>query len=103
LHSRTGRSSSSTDGTAQRLDEAPFVTGRTSASGVSPAKVRRAGSDGIGGNAHLSPELEGKLALAADRRGLSVEVLAREARKRAVDYDDWFLREVETGLAQIDA
>ncbi len=31
------------------------------------------------------------------------EVLAREARKRAVDYDDWFLREVETGLAQIDA
>ena len=52
---------------------------------------------------HLSPELEGKLALAADRRGVSVEVLAREALERAVDYDDWFLREVETGLAQVDA
>jgi predicted transcriptional regulator len=52
---------------------------------------------------HLSPELEGKLAQAADRRGVSVEVLAREALERAVDYDDWFLREVETGLSQIDA
>jgi predicted transcriptional regulator len=41
--------------------------------------------------------------VAADRRGVSVEVLAREALERAVDYDDWFLREVETGLAQIDA
>lgn len=47
----------------------------------------------------LSPELEGKLALAADRRGVSVEVLAREALERAVDYDDWFIQEVETGLA----
>ena len=52
---------------------------------------------------HLSPELEGKLALAADRRGVSVEALAREALERAVDYDDWFVLEVETGLAQIDA
>ena len=52
---------------------------------------------------HLSPELEGKLALAADRRGVSVEALAREALERAVDYDDWFIHEVETGLAQIDA
>ena len=51
----------------------------------------------------LSPELEGKLALAADRRGVSIEVLAREALERAVDYDDWSLREVEAGLAQIDA
>jgi predicted transcriptional regulator len=52
---------------------------------------------------HLSPELEGKLALAADRRGVSIEVVAREALERAVDYDDWFLREVEAGMAQIDA
>ena len=52
---------------------------------------------------HLSQESEGKLVAAADRRGVSVEVLAREALERAVDYDDWFLREVETGLAQIDA
>lgn len=52
---------------------------------------------------HLSLELEGKLAAAASRRGVSVEVLAREALERAVDYDDWFIREVETGLAQVDA
>jgi len=48
-------------------------------------------------------ELEGKLAAAASRRGVSVDVLAREALERAVDYDDWFIREVETGLAQVDA
>lgn len=52
---------------------------------------------------HLSQELEGKLAAAATRRGVSVEVLAREALERAVDYDDWFIREVEAGLTQVDA
>jgi predicted transcriptional regulator len=52
---------------------------------------------------HLPLELEGKLAAAANRRGVTVEALAREALERAVDYDDWFLREVETGLAQTDA
>ncbi|MEO7272780.1 MAG: hypothetical protein ABIX28_06295 [Vicinamibacterales bacterium] len=52
---------------------------------------------------HLPQELEGKLAAAATRRGVSVELLAREALERAVDYDDWFIREVETGLAQVDA
>ena len=52
---------------------------------------------------HLSPDLEGKLARAADRRGVSADVLVREAIERAVDYDDWFIREVEKGLAQIDA
>ena len=52
---------------------------------------------------HLPLELEGKLAAAASRRGVSIEVLAREALERAIEYDDWFLREVETGLAQVDA
>ena len=51
----------------------------------------------------LSPDLEGKVARAADRRGVSADVLVREAIERAVDYDDWFIREVDTGLAQIDA
>lgn len=49
---------------------------------------------------HLPLELQGKLAAAASRRGVSVEALAREALERAVDYDDWFLQEVETGLAR---
>ena len=39
---------------------------------------------------NLSPDLEGKLARAADRRGVSADVLIREAIERAVDYDDWF-------------
>ena len=51
----------------------------------------------------LSPDLEDKLARAAGRRSVSAEVLIREAIERAVDYDDWFVREVEKGLAQIDA
>jgi hypothetical protein len=46
---------------------------------------------------HLSSELEGKLAAAASRRGASVEVLASDALERAVEYDDGFLRKVETG------
>jgi predicted transcriptional regulator len=52
---------------------------------------------------HLSRELEGKLAAAASRRGVSVEELAHESLERALDYDDWFLREVEAGLVQVDA
>jgi predicted transcriptional regulator len=52
---------------------------------------------------NLGPDLETKLARAADRRGIAAEILAREAIERAVDYDDWFLREVDKGLAQIDS
>jgi predicted transcriptional regulator len=52
---------------------------------------------------NLSPDLEDKLSQAADRRGISAELLIREAIERAVDYDDWFIREVEKGLAQVDA
>jgi predicted transcriptional regulator len=52
---------------------------------------------------NLSPDLASKLARAAGRRGISAERLAQEAIERAVDYDDWFIREVEKGLAQIDA
>jgi len=29
-------------------------------------------------------------------------MLAREAIERFVDYDEWFIREVEKGVAQID-
>jgi predicted transcriptional regulator len=52
---------------------------------------------------NLPPDLEGKLTLAAGRRGVSPETLIREAIERAVDYDDWFIREVEKGLAQVNA
>ncbi len=52
---------------------------------------------------NLPRDLESKLTLAAGRRGVPAETLAREAIERAVDYDEWFIREVEKGLAQIDA
>ena len=51
---------------------------------------------------NVPPDLETKLARAAGRRGIAAEALALEAIERAVEYDDWFLREVEKGLAQIE-
>lgn len=52
---------------------------------------------------NLPPDLESKLTVAASRRGVPAETLAREAIERAVDYDDWFIREVEKGLEQIES
>lgn len=50
----------------------------------------------------LSPELHAKLTRIARERGIDAQALAREAIERLVDYDDWFVREVEKGLAQIE-
>ena len=50
----------------------------------------------------LSPDLQAKLTCVARDRGTDAQALAREAIERLVDYDDWFLREVEKGLAQIE-
>jgi predicted transcriptional regulator len=52
---------------------------------------------------NLSPNLEGELARAAGRWGISAELLIREAIERAVDYDGWVIRGSREGLAQIDA
>jgi predicted transcriptional regulator len=51
---------------------------------------------------NLSPDLQAKLARIADQRGCDAEALAREAIERLVDYDEWFIREVEKGLAQVE-
>jgi predicted transcriptional regulator len=51
---------------------------------------------------HLSPDVQAKLARLAARRGGDSETLAREAIERFVDYDDWFIREVEKGLASAE-
>jgi predicted transcriptional regulator len=51
---------------------------------------------------HLEPETQDKLTRIAAERGRDAETLAKEAIERFVDYDDWFLRAVEKGLAQID-
>ena len=51
---------------------------------------------------NLSPDLQAKLARIADQRGCDGESLAREAIERPVDYEEWFTREVDRGLAQIE-
>lgn len=51
---------------------------------------------------NLSAELRNKLARIARGRGVSTEGLIREAIERLV-HDDWFVREVEKGLAQIES
>jgi predicted transcriptional regulator len=51
----------------------------------------------------LSAELQAKLARIAQDRGTNPQDLAREAIERLVDYDDWFVREVEKGLVQIES
>ena len=53
-------------------------------------------------NVSLNPEVETKLARLAAERGSDAEALASEAIERFVNYDEWFLSEVEKGLAQID-
>ena len=44
---------------------------------------------------HLTPELEAKLARLADQQGRKREALAEEAIERFVNFDEWFIQEVE--------
>jgi predicted transcriptional regulator len=50
----------------------------------------------------LDPDLEGRLAALAARRGQDKASLATEAIERYLDYDEWFLREVDAGLSEIN-
>jgi predicted transcriptional regulator len=50
----------------------------------------------------LSADVHARLARIARERGMEPEVLAREAIERLVNYDDWFLTEVDKGLAQVE-
>ena len=50
----------------------------------------------------LSPELQAKLDDLAAQRGRDAKSLVKEAVERLVDYDAWFVREVEKGLAEIE-
>ena len=50
----------------------------------------------------LPPEQQAKLARLAQERGTDAQALAREAIERLLEYDDWFVREVEKGLSQVD-
>lgn len=97
----TGRTldASSVDSQGSRADRDPDYRWAKSESRVDSPWA----SDTLGRmELNVPPDLETKLARAADRRGMTPELLALEAIERAVDYDDWFLREVEKGLAQVE-
>jgi predicted transcriptional regulator len=51
---------------------------------------------------HLDPDLQAKLTRLATEQGRDTGALVQEAVERLVDYDEWFLREVEKGLAAAD-
>jgi predicted transcriptional regulator len=50
----------------------------------------------------LNPELQAKLRRLAEQRGRASTALIVEAVERMVNYDEWFLREVDKGLAAAD-
>jgi predicted transcriptional regulator len=50
----------------------------------------------------LTPDLQAKLTRLASQQGRPSESLVVEAVERLVNYDEWFLREVEKGLAAAD-
>jgi predicted transcriptional regulator len=51
---------------------------------------------------HLNPDMQAKLARLAAEQDRNTEALVQEAIARFVDYDEWFIREVEKGLASAD-
>jgi predicted transcriptional regulator len=50
----------------------------------------------------LTPDLEAKLTRLATQQGCDTKALVREAVERFVNYDEWFVHEVEKGLAAAD-
>jgi predicted transcriptional regulator len=51
---------------------------------------------------NLSADVQAKLSRIAQERGTDAQALAREAIERLVGYDEWFVGEVEKGLADIE-
>ena len=51
---------------------------------------------------HRTPDVEAKLARLAAEQGRNAQALAQEAIEHFVDYDEWFIREVQKGVEQID-
>jgi predicted transcriptional regulator len=51
----------------------------------------------------LNPDLQTKLNRLAAQQGRPTEALVAEAVERMVNYDEWFLHEVEKGLAAADS
>ena len=51
---------------------------------------------------HFTPELEAKLSRIAAQQGCNAESVVHEAVERLLGHDEWFIREVEHGLKQIE-
>jgi predicted transcriptional regulator len=51
---------------------------------------------------NLTPELQAKLDEVAAQQGRDAQSLVQEAVQRMLEYDQWFVSEVEKGLAQIE-
>ena len=51
---------------------------------------------------NLTDAVKAKLSRVAAEQGKNEESLVQEAIERLVDYDDWSIRQVEKGLAQIE-
>ncbi len=51
----------------------------------------------------ISPEIQAKLERLAAEQGRDSQSLIQEAVERLVSYDEWFMREVEKGLEQIQS
>jgi predicted transcriptional regulator len=51
---------------------------------------------------NIGADLQAKLARLARESGRDTQTLVQEAIERFVDHDEWFLREVEKGLAAAD-
>jgi predicted transcriptional regulator len=47
----------------------------------------------------LTPDLQAKLNRLAADRGSDAQSLVQEAVERFVDYDEWFVRKVDKGVA----
>jgi predicted transcriptional regulator len=51
---------------------------------------------------NIPPELQAKLDRISAQQGRAAESLVNEAIERLVGYDEWFIRQVEKGLAQLE-
>jgi predicted transcriptional regulator len=51
---------------------------------------------------NLSPELQARLKQLAEQQGRDAESLVNEAVERLLRYDEWFVAQVEKGLAQVE-
>ena len=65
-------------------------------SGLTPAALRHTLKPM---EVELTPDLQTKLTRLASEQGRDAQALVLEAVERLVDYEEWFFREVDRGLA----